>query len=533
MTIEVEVFGNQQVPKHRSNITGYSYSEEATPIAPGDSSGGVGSLSFEALDDEQNVILIFNDDLMLTDSHNGSITGHVNNVSGNNGVASFSGVSSLSRLNIIKTIPAINTTLGSLIEIILNEAGIFSGIDIDSSITNISVVSPTYTGDLWVFLKDLCTAYEIEVALVSDTLRFRPVRQNVLRPVDKTSESWSVGEVNPSQYVEVNYYNYVDNDSFLAYPQGGWSKDVQVYQVDANQTLTIELPLDAYMEYIEQPIIQSTVGRYDSSASVYCVAGNDGLPIVPLEWINNGGSLNAELDSSGQKIIVTLTGANITSKAPFRIGVSSGPSDYYSSLRIIGKGISYEKKTIRQPTGLTVEDTSNIVGITVDNKFINTEAQARDAALRTVVKYAIPNQTYSFDGPNLGDFLTVPGTVVYTHFFEYDDSLPEGELFNQLDSTLSDWDFLTFDARLPTSVVDGVTGQIFGNVAGARVRFRDSWYRVKSATITQDNISVTSEWDNMFSDFNTENASKTFADVNATFDQLSFTDFAIVPMRVS
>lgn len=533
MTIEVEVFGNQSVPKHRSNITGYSYSEEATPIAPGDSSGGVGSLSFEALDDEQTGILIFGDELLLTDSHNGSITGHVTSVSGNGGVASFNGVSSLSRLNIIKTIPAVNTTLGDMIEIILNQAGVFFGIDIDSSIASIPVISPTFTGDLWVFLKDLCTAYEIEVALVGDTLRFRPVRQNTLRPVDKTTESWSVNEITPSQYVEVNYYNYVDNESFLAYPQGGWSKDVQVYQVDANQTLTVELPLDAYMEYIEQPIIQSTVGRYDSSASVYCVAGNDGLPVVPLEWINGGGSLTAELDETGQKIIVTIVGANITAKAPFRIGVSSGPSDYYSSLRIIGKGISYEKKTVRQPTGLTVEDTSNVVGITVDNKFIDTEMQARDAALRAVIKYAIPAQTYSFEGPNLGDFLTTPGTIIYERFFEYDDSLPAGELFNQLDPTLDDWNFLEFDAHLPTSIVDGVTGQVFGNVAGARVRFRDSWYRVKTATITQDNVSATSEWDNMFSDFNTENVSETFGGFNSTFDQLTFTDFALIPMRTA
>lgn len=533
MTIEVEVFGNQQVPKHRSNITGYSYSEEATPIAPGDSSGGVGSLSFEALDDEQTGILIFGDELLLTDTHNGSISGHVTAVSGNDGVASFSGVSSLSRLNIIKTIPAINTTLGNMIEIILNEAGVFFGIDIDPSITGITLVSPTYTGDLWVFLKDLCTAYEIEVALVSDTLRFRPVRQNTLRPVDKTTESWSVGEINPSQYVEVNYYNYVDNESFLAYPEGGWNKDVQVYQVDANQTLTVELPLDAYMAYIEQPTIQATVGRYDSSASVYCVAGNDGLPVLPAEWIAGGGNLHAELDATGQKIIVTITGADITAKAPFRIGVSSGPSDYYSSLRIIGKGISFEKKTVRQPTGLTTEDTSNVVGITVDNKFIDTEAQARDAALRTVIKYAIPAQTYSFQGPNLGDFLTTPGTILYERFFEYDDSLPAGELFDELDVTLGTWDFLEFDAHLPTSVIDGTTNQIFGNVAGARVRFRDSWYRVKTATITQDNLSVSSEWDNMFSDFNTENTTKTFADVNATFDQLSFTDFALIPMRTT
>ena len=71
----------------------------------------------------------------------------------------------------------------------------------------------------------------------------------------------------------------------------------------------------------------------------------------------------------------------------------------------------FDKQNISVPTGLTAAETSNEVGITVDNKFIDTEMQARDAALRTVIKYAIPAQTYSFEGPNLGDFLTTPMQV--------------------------------------------------------------------------------------------------------------------------
>lgn len=529
--IEVEIIGDQQVPKHRSNISGYSYSEEATPVSPGDSSGGVGAISFETRDEHDVSALIYKDEIYLTDSHNGSISGRVNSISASDEVVSFSGVSNLARLNILKVIPAMDTTLGELILFVFNEAGIYSGINIDASIDPVPVISPAYDGDLWVFLKDICTAYEIEIALVEDTLYVRPLRQNTIRPFDIVSEGWSIGDVSPAQYVDVNYYNYSYESSFLAYPKGGWTPEVQVYQVDANQVLTVELPVSAYLESIVQPVLQSSVGRYDNSASVYCVAAKDGLPFPTAQWTDNGGSLTAELINDGQTILVTITGANVPDSAPFRIGVSAGPSDYYSSLRIMGTGIAYDLKTLSQPTGLTEAETSNEIGITIDNKFISTEGQARDAAKRAILAYAIPAQRYTFTAPNLGDFLTTPGTIIYELFYEYDNSLPDGYLFNQVDSDIGTWDFAEFDAHLPTSIVDGVSNQLFGNVAGARVRFRDTMYRIKSATITPTEVSADAEWDTLVSDFNTANAGETFATFNSTFDNLSFTDFTIVPMR--
>jgi hypothetical protein len=529
--IEVEIIGDQQVPKHRSNISGYSYSEEATPVSPGDSAGGVGAISFETRDEEDVSALIYKDEIYLTDSHNGSISGRVNSISASDGVVSFSGTSNLARLNITKVIPPVNGTLGELILLVFNEAGIFSGINIDPTIDSIAVISPGYDGDLWVFLKDICTVYEIEIALVEDTLYVRHLRLNNIYPFDIVSEGWSIGDINPAQFVDVNYYNYSYESSFLAYPKGGWTDETQVYQVDANQVLTVELPVSAYLESIVQPTLQSTVGRYEDSASVYCVAAKDGLPFPTAQWTDNGGDLTAELINDGQTILVTITGANAPDFAPFRIGVSAGPSDYYSSLRIMGTGVAYDLKTIKQPTGLTVADTSNEVGITIDNKFISTEEQARDAAKRAILAYSIPAQKYSFTAPNLGDFLSTPGTIIYQNFGEYDNSLPSGYEFQEVDSDIGLWDFDTFDENLDTTVVVGVSGQLFGNVAGARVRFRDTMYRIKSATITPTKVSAEAEWDTLVSDFNTANTGETFATFNSTFDNLSFTDFTIIPMR--
>lgn len=478
MAIEVEISGNYGIAKHRSNISTYSYTEESTPIAPGDSSGGVGTVSITALDDENSMILLRGDELLLSDDLRGNVSGKIVSISGSDGVATVSGVSLLSRLNIPHQIPPMETTVGDLLLYIFELAGILSGISIDPSIETIPIISPAYEGDLWVFVKDICTAKEFEISLVQDTITVRPLRQTTIDLTNVTSESWNIGDINLAQSVEVNYYNYVNETNFLAYPKGGWNSNVQVYQVDANQVLTVEIPVDAYLTSIENPTVQNTVAKEYGATSVYCVAGKDGLPITATQWNANGGSITTDLTDNGSTILVTITGANITNLSPFRIGVSSGPSDYYSSLRLRGVGISFDKQVYTQPTGMTEEDTSNAVGLTIDNTLISTEEEARDAAKRAVIKYSIPQQTFSTSMRTLND-----------------------------------------------------GGQEFGNIAGGRVRYRDSMYRVRSATSTESVIDLTAEWDNLFSDFNAENSGVTFTNFGSTFFELTFTDFAMIPLR--
>lgn len=530
MSIEVEVYGNEQIPGHKSNVIEYSYSEEATPVVPGDSSGGIGSISFSTLDDATTSILMYGDTAHLFDSHNGSITGKIESVNGSDGVTSFSGVSDLVRLNILGDVPFMDSTLGVVVETIFATAGILTGFDIDATLASIPVISPEYSGDLWVFLKELCAAYEFEITLIDDIITVRPLRQNSINLFDTISDSWSVSGAQQAQTVEVNYYNYASVTNELVYPKGGWNKDVQVYQVDAAQTLTIDLKLDYYLSSVVQPTVQNTVTKDESTHSYYCVAKNDGTALPAAEWTDNGGSLVVEIDPDDSSLLhVIITGANLPAIGPFRIAVSSS-YETYSSLRILGSGLAFDKQTISVPTGLTAAETSSKVGITIDNKFISTKAQAYDAGKRAILQYGMPKVGYSFSAPNIGDFLTAPGTIVYTHFFEYDEQVGT-ELFSQVDTSIGTWNFLEFDEHLPTTVVDGVTYQMFGNVNGSRIKYRDSWYRVRSANITPTTVDASADWDNLFSDFNTVNNAKTFTTFNGTFNQLTFTDFHLVPMR--
>src|SRR5690606_34728149 len=80
-------------------------------------------------------------------------------------------------------------------------------------------------------------------------------------------------------------------------------------------------------------------------------------------------------------------------------------------------------------------------------------------------------------------------------------------------------------------VQDNFENQVFGNVSGARVRYRDAWYRIRSAGVTQDGIQgASAERDTLISDFNAEFDGVTFADWNSIFDGMKFEDYALIPL---
>lgn len=531
MAIEVEVTGTGAFAGHKSNIGSYSYDEESTPTIPGDTSGGVGELSFDVAENADDTILLYKDTLRLTDSFSGSVTGLVDSLTTNDGITSVAGRAKLGLLNTTKTVTGGSTTLGAYVTALLNAGSITTNIDIDASLTSRPIIAPTVTGDLWVTLKDLCTAEQIEVALVDDTVAVRPLRARTIEPLNLSSENWSVSDVELAQFVEVNYYNYSTVTNSLVYPKGGWTSDVQVYQVDAGQTLVVDIPVDFYLTSIQQPTVQSTVARnYTGPNSVYAVAGNDGLPVPTAQWSDNGGALTVALKENGTIIEATIVGANIPNLAPFRIAVSSGPSDFYSTLRLIGSGTSFTRETLRWPTGLTDAETATEVGITIDNRFIDSYDDAVTAATLARVPYALPARTYGATARVVNRSSTDGPDVIYPAFDVWEATQNPLDDFSDFNTTWAGETFQDFTDSLLGSVVNDFQNQAFGNVAGSRVRYRDAFYRVRRASSSQDEISFDAEFDTLMSDFN-DTQTGDFADFNTTFAGLTFTDFALIPLR--
>ena len=549
----VRLSGTGQFAGPPSNVINYSYQEGSTPLIPGDESGAIGDISIDVLDESNTSILLYKDEFYLQDNVNGAIIGEVEAVSGNNDITTMGGRSILSRTNVDAVIPPRRDTIGNIIEAVLNSVGIQQNIIKETSLSTTLVNAPGYEGDVWVYLKDLCSAYVVEMSVVREYVIIRPARERKIDAINILERSWQLQDIELAQFFDVAYYNYSQVEDFLVYPKGGWTEDVQVYQVGANETTTFDIPIEFFLTSVNQPTVQSNVAKdYAGPASVYAVSGNDGLPITPAQWTDQGGDMSFAIKGDGTIIEVTLTGPDFPELAPFTIGLNDGSSSY-STLRITGDGMNFNKQVYTEKTGLTANNTPVVNAGEIDNPAIDTLADAKRYALFARHIYSSPTQTFTTSARSFPRLSGALPTVLYPSFADFNDTLPAGYAFTNFNSEYAGLTFEDFTVQLSNAVPQG-----FGEVVGSRVRLDDAVYRVRNATITPDQISIDAEYDTLFNDLDdvygaalwSELAQswgslgatwsdilfvgfseKTFNDFNSYFENVNFSDFALIPMR--
>jgi hypothetical protein len=201
--------------------------------------------------------------------------------------------------------------------------------------------------------------------------------------------------------------------------------------------------------------------------------------------------------------------------------MASGTSNTYSSLRIVGTGVFMEEETMTLPACLDPDLAPDEVGQTVENEFFQTKEQLYHALLWSAARFASARQTINVTTKGInrrGD----SGSAVYPTIGDVDALYPSAtidSIYQELGPTIADW-----NAKLFETVRDDFENQAFGNVAGARVIEGDSWYRIRSATISAGSVQYTAEQDNTIEDvyytgetigeWNDRWAGKTIADVN-------------------
>lgn len=522
MSIRITVSGSGSFKGHDTSIGSYQYTEGSMPHDVFDDSGEVGQLFFTAVDDG-NSILLYQDNVTLEDELYGSVTGRVNGFSFTNGFVDVTGTSRLNLINKEGTITSRVTTVPQYLITIFNTASVNTEIIIDPQVENTPIVAPAYEGNLWVLLKEFCSFHQLDVSLIGNAISVRPMRQREISIESVVDEIVNLNEENFVQNFDVAYYNYEQLNNVIAYPFGGWTPDVEVYSVEAGETITFDIPVNAYLESVDQPTVQDTVAKdYSGTNSVYSASGNDGLPVPASFWVAFGGSMSFELTDLGRNIRATLRGPDFPELAPYSIAVSDGATEY-STLRIVGSGVFFDRQTVTIPTGLTSVETPQEFGQEIDNIFIRTREEAIDAGVRARRRYALPRQTFDTTGRSLQrrsykkyDYLILddpvfgfldtnilalldPDTAVllYPTFNEYDASLPSPYLFNDFDGTYSTSNFNDFDFSQAKPV-----GQAFGTIAGSRLRFREAYYRVRTTQVSESQASISAEFDTLFSDFN-------------------------------
>lgn len=512
-----------------TNVKSFSVQEDATPIDPSSSQGGVGQItvSLDEYPDAEQLI----GQVILTDGSRGKTSGNIRSLNSSDGHLVVTADSVLGKFNTDRTMLPYNGTLGGAVQFYCDAVGIENDVVTDTTIASRPVTYPGFQGNMWVHVKQILAREQVEMALVFDRVYVRPLRQLTANLDRQSGSGWTIDNNNMARKVEVNYYNNTYGVQREVYPRPG--TDATIYSVGAGETIVVTEQLNASMLTINQPVVQNSVNNttYAGTNGVYSVAGNDGLPVMAAQWTAEGGKVSVRITEDPSVIEITIVGASSKLPAPFRIAMTSGSSNYYNSLHITGTGVVWDKKMVTLRTGIPDNETSVEVGITVDNPFISTYGEALGLGILTAGAYAGLN--YSVNGAafdvnrdsqgrdliqaTIGDFNTayLPGTTIAAF-----NALWAGQQISDFNAYWADQVDLLWE------------NQLFGNAPGARVLTSDANFRISSATTTEANVQYTAVLDTIVEDFNNAwPGTPTIADFNVEFAGKTIKDFNVIPIR--
>lgn len=534
----------------------YSVAEASTPLAAGDSSGQVGTFSvtfpipdeyvpltgpaetdfgsygegpygetgYGGVADVQNspwrVIrqvgpqILIDKEVRVFDSRKGytlgTITDSVESYDG--GTIQISGVSRLGSLNVygIKAQPFVGS-LREAFSYYLGLAGIDSGLFVDDTIGDRPVVFPGWSGELWFYLKQMAAAQDCDISLVSEVILLRPIRARTATNDRDVTRSVSTGSSTLAQAVEVYQYNNRPITNELVYPPGGWTPEVQVLTVNAGETTEYTLELSASVSSIQAPVMQTFVSQDHRTSSVYTIVADDGLPVSPTLWANAGGSLTVEISEDTTQLTVRMTGAQgIPTSAGaasknFSVALGSDlTGNRYSTLRIVGSGVAFDKVKKRIRTGVPASKTSTDVGVTIDNPFISSVNDVYRAGTRAAKKFAGAGMTLSGNViaiNRLGD----TGVASYPTYAQVQEALVTeltSPSYGEVETFYLSSGYATYQQVRQhwfETFQDPNINQVFGNAQGARIFDRRSrrWYRIRDASSTPGGIGIGSADDDL------------------------------------
>lgn len=484
----------------------WQVTEDSTPLAASDSSGSTGVLTFTInapdrdLEHVQNTgmkwildyghNILQDKDVTLTDSRFGLISGKVSTVSKPSpGTISITANVLLNRLNSynVRANP-FNGTLGNLIRYYVSLGYPGASVSVASALNTRPVNAPGWNGELWYYLKMLAMAHEFDISTVNNVLTFSQLRQRTFPKGLDIARASDSPVPNLAQAIEVYRYNNVGITNKLVYPVGGWNPETEVLNVNAGEKAEYTLQLSASVSSIQTPTMETVVDPTYSASSVYTIVANDGFPVSVAQWLGSGGQVKISIGEDTTTLKVTLRGAT---RVPLSTGgfatnfslalASDNSGSRYSTLRIVGTGVAFDKvkNTIR--TGATAQQTGTLVGVTIDNPFLSDKNQQYRAGTKAAAQFATPIPQRS------------------------------GQVTN---------------AVLPPDTT-------FGKVGGTRINDSETKrpYRIRSSQIGPATVSYSAEDDLLHSDMEALRIGKTYAQVQSTRNGVTYLDDYLMGLR--
>lgn len=361
------------------NIKNYSLTSHASSFDPSELSGGAGQLIYD-VEPFPNPERLREKTVTLVDTERGFISSTVKDVSITQSGVTVTADGLLAAFNVWNSISPYQGTLSGYLQRWPISQSFLDGISVDPD-ANAPIVSPGFRGNLLDHLKDILSAYTLDIRTTAGGRVFISSKTtNITDVVNVVDESLEYNTQQTARFVDVTYYDTQWGTNVEVYPNS-LNENPDPFTVEANTFFTTEIRLQGGVQSVNQPSVINFVENrpYDGTNGVYSVvSASDGLPITAAEWTAAGGHLTVELTDDPSVLRVNITGANIPDKSPFRVGAMSS-GNIYPALRITGTGARTNPKTIRLYTGVPETETGDEVGATITNPFINTIADALNA----------------------------------------------------------------------------------------------------------------------------------------------------------
>lgn len=535
----------------------FDVTEDATPLAGDDTSGSVGRITFRIPMPDPDLTYtrnlgakavqtygpdaLIDRPIRLADTRRGFTLGTVLGVERSDDSGTFT-VSCSTRLEVLNAYgvqaqPYVGTLEGAFVYY-LSLVNVTTDILVDPLIAERPVAFPGWTGELWFHLKQIAIAHDCDLSLVSGVILLRPIRQREAARGRDISRTRDLSPPTLARSVEVYQYNNVPITDQLVYPPKGWTPETEVLNVNAGEDAEYTLELSASVSSIQAPSHETFVAEGHDWSSVYTVVANDGFPVSEALWTSKGGSVEISINPDTTSLTVKLHGATglpLTSGGPatnFSLALGSDTTgNRYSTLRIVGSGVRFDKVKKRVRTGVPDQKTGTEVGVTIDNPFISSHEDFCRAGTRAAKRFAGPVPAIS------GTLLSVnrrgdSGDMTLPNYSRVAASLATliggtptyGQVQTYYVTTRSLPTYGAVEAFWYGFVRDDYENQAFGNVSGTRVWDMNSrrWYRIRTGTASPGDIRFNAEDDLTHGDVEGFYVSKTYGAVRAGFPGLTY-----------
>lgn len=355
---------------------------------------------------------------------------------------------------------------------------------IDPDFDHIYVSLPRWTGIVLDYIKHLCSAYFVEIAVINGIIQVRKPRGRIVRIENPDAINTSVTSQGTARRVVVNNHN------------NRWLSDTvvadvtTVYSISDNGT-SFSLKTSHSLTTINNPVCVAAITPmpYVSGSGQYSIVDSTNNTVDPSAWTAGGGAVTVALDPNDpfQINVAVIAPDNIPQyTGPFRLATSNNGVDT-PALYITGTGVFTHPETMNISTGVALETQTNDKAPTIDNPFIGDASTAHDMGL------------FAADD-SAGALVTGSGSI-------------------------------SFDPD--------ANGQEFGTIVGSRFRTKSGIYRITHTNAKRGSVQIDYKMDVSFSDlvnlfamifdeFNVTYAGNTFATFNALYPTQLMSDFNVV-----